>query len=82
MHTTESNFSIFVIEYLGESKLNSKILWPVYQGPRWVRIMKKTGGKKSRDTLPLNEILSQSEEETSMYMYYVMYSDQPSEQKN
>ena len=30
----------------------------------------------------LNEILSQSEEETSMYMYYVMYSDQPSEQKN
>ena len=44
--------------------------------------MKKTAGRKSRDTLPLNEILSQSEEETSMYMYYVMYSDQPSEQKN
>ena len=26
----------------------------VYQGPRWVRIMKKTGGRKSRDTLPLS----------------------------
>ena len=37
-----------------KSKHNSKILKPVYQWPRWVRIMKKTGGPKSRDTLPLN----------------------------
>ena len=36
-----------------KSKQNSKILQPVYQGPRWVRLMKKTGGRKSRDTLPL-----------------------------
>ena len=41
IHTTELNFSNLVIEYLGESKPNSKILWPVYQGPGWVRIMKK-----------------------------------------
>ena len=26
---------------------------PVYQGPRWVQIREKTGGRKSRDTLPL-----------------------------
>ena len=34
-------------------KPNSKILKPVYQGPRWVRIMEKNGGWKSRDTLLL-----------------------------
>ena len=28
---------IFVTEYLGEIE---KTLWPVYQGPRWVLIMK------------------------------------------
>ena len=32
----------------------SKILHPVYQGPRWVRLMNKNGGRKSRDTLPLS----------------------------
>ena len=36
-----------------KSKLNSKILQPVNQGPRWVRIMEKTGDQKSCDTLPL-----------------------------
>ena len=50
LHTTEttlwSNIS-------AKSKPNSKILWPVYQGFRWVRIMTKIRGRKSRDTLPL-----------------------------
>ena len=36
-----------------KSKLNSKILDSVYQGHRWVWIMEKNGGQKSRDTLPL-----------------------------
>ena len=35
-----------------KSKPNLKILTPVYQGPRWVQIMNKYGGQKSRDTLP------------------------------
>ena len=50
MHTAEliksSNIS-------ANSKPNSKILYPVYHGPRWVRIMTKNRGRKSRDTLPL-----------------------------
>ena len=35
-----------------QSKQNSKIHRPVYQGPRCVRIMKITVGRKFRDTLP------------------------------
>ena len=35
-----------------KTKPNSKVF---YQGPRWFRIMKKTGGRKSRDTLPLSK---------------------------
>ena len=42
MHIAELNFSIFMIEYLGEIETEFEILKPVYQGPRWVRIMKKT----------------------------------------
>ena len=42
MHIAELNFLIFVIEYLGEINTEFEILKPVYQGPRWVRIMKKT----------------------------------------
>ena len=41
MHTAESKFSNFVICDLVKLKPNSKILYPVYQGPRWVRIMNK-----------------------------------------
>ena len=37
-----------------KSKQNSRIFQPVYQGPRWVQIVEKTGGRKSRDTLPLS----------------------------
>ena len=30
------------------------MLQPVYQGPRWVQIMEKTGGQKTRDIFPLS----------------------------
>ena len=39
MHTGESKFLNFVVEYLSEIELENKIK-PFYQGPRWVRIMK------------------------------------------
>jgi hypothetical protein len=35
------------------SKLYSKSLWPVYQGPRRCCLMKKTRGRKSRVRVPL-----------------------------
>ena len=39
-HTKESNLSNFVIEYLGEFETEfENALYPVYQGPRWVRIV-------------------------------------------
>ena len=36
-------------------KVRFTSLQPIYQGPRWVRIMEKPGGRKSRDTLPLKK---------------------------
>ena len=45
--TLRSNISL-------KTKPNSKILYPVYQGPIWVRIMEKNRGQKSRDTLHLS----------------------------
>ena len=45
MHTAESNFSNFVIKYLG--KIETEL-------ENWVRIMEKNRGRKSRDTLPLS----------------------------
>ena len=50
MHTTEF-FKKF--EYLGEIETKFKNTLAFYQGPRWVRTMKKSGGRKSCDTLPL-----------------------------
>ena len=41
MHTEESNFSNFVIEYLSEIETEFENTYPVYQGPIWVQIMKK-----------------------------------------
>jgi hypothetical protein len=35
------------------SQQNSKIFYSMNQGPRWDCLMKKTRGKKSRDTIPL-----------------------------
>ena len=51
MHTAELKFWNFV-----KLKLNSKILQPVYQGPRYIGSNhEKNGGLKSRDTLPLRK---------------------------
>ena len=51
-----------MIEYLNEIKTefeNTLACYKaVYQGTRWVQIMKKTGGRKSCDTLPLKQMLS------------------------
>ena len=41
MHTAESKFLNFTIEYLGEIGPNFKKFSPVYQGCRYVQIMKK-----------------------------------------
>ena len=48
------------------SKPNSKILLTCYQGPRRVQIMKKNGGKKSRDTLPLKIEIPNSETQLTL----------------
>ena len=56
MHTAESNFSNFVIEYLGEMETkfeNTLAYLSIYQGSRWVRIMKKTE-VENLVTLPLS----------------------------
>ena len=64
MHTAESDSAVrcipqsfFYSNISEKSKQNSQILQPVCQGPRWVQIMKKTEGRKSRDTLPLTLFL-------------------------
>ena len=49
MHTAESNFSNFVIEYLCEIVTEFENTLACLA--RWVRIMKKSGGRKSRDTV-------------------------------
>ena len=58
MHTVESKFSNFLIEYLGEleTEFDNTLACAVCRGPRWVRIMKikNHGGRKSHDTLPLS----------------------------
>ena len=41
MHTAESKFSNFVIEYLGEIETEFEILKPIYPEPEWVRVMNK-----------------------------------------
>ena len=57
MHTAELKFWNFV-----KLKLNSKILQPVYQGPRYIGSNhEKNGGLKSRDTLPLSNFLGKFE---------------------
>ena len=52
-----AQYQIFRTSYLNISaKTNflAKPLKPVYQGPRWVRFMKKNKGRKSCDTASLN----------------------------
>ena len=40
-----------------KTEVEITVFSPVYQGPRWVRIM-KNGGRISRDTLPLKTFLT------------------------
>ena len=47
VHSVHSGWSVHT------SRRRHRHTFAVYQGPRWVRIMKKTGGRKSCDTLPL-----------------------------
>ena len=41
------------LNILAKTNLKSKPLWPVYLGPIWSYLMKKTGGRKSHETVPL-----------------------------
>ena len=54
LHTAESNFSNFVIEYLSEIETEFENTFACLSGAQKIWIMKKTGGWKSRDTLPLS----------------------------
>ena len=54
LHTAESNFSNFVIEYLGEIEIKFENTLACLSGAQMGLNHKKTGGWKSRDTLPLN----------------------------
>ena len=53
MHTAESNFSNFVIEYLGEIETKFENTLVCLSGAQLGSNHEKTGGRKSRDTLPL-----------------------------
>ena len=57
MHTTESNFLNFEIEYLGEIETEFENILAFLSGAQMGGIMTKTGGQKSRDTLPLNTFI-------------------------
>ena len=46
------------LKNLAKTKPNSKIFLPIGQWPKLVRIMKKTEGRKSRWTVPLNKRVS------------------------
>ena len=50
LHTVEI---IFVIEYLNKIETEFENTLACLSGARWVQIMKKTGGQKSCDKLPL-----------------------------
>ena len=44
------------------------------RGPRWVRIMKKTGGRKSRDTLPLTTVKARANANLELWSWDQLYS--------
>ena len=50
-------FLNFVIEYLGEIETEFKNILARLSGAQMGGIMTKTGGQKSRDTLPLNTFI-------------------------
>jgi hypothetical protein len=54
IETAESDFGDFRIDFLSEYEaIYAKRLQPMNQGPRGDCLMKKTEGRKSRDTVPL-----------------------------
>ena len=55
MHTAELNFSNFVIEYLGKIKTEFENTLACLSGAQMGSNHEKTGGRKSRDTLPLRK---------------------------
>ena len=54
-HTAESNFSNFEIEYLGEIETEFENSLACLSGAQIGSNHEKAGGRKSRDTLPLNQ---------------------------
>ena len=57
MHTAESIFSNFVIEYLGKIETEFKNTLACLSGAQMGSNHEKTGGRKSRDTLPFTTAL-------------------------
>ena len=53
MHTAESKFSNFVIEYLGGIETEFENILACLSGAHMGLNYEKNGGRKSRDTLPL-----------------------------
>jgi hypothetical protein len=51
LYSGQSNFEF---EYLGEFLTEFEIFQVMNQGPRCVRLMEESGGRKSRATVPLN----------------------------
>ena len=56
MHTAELIFSNFGIEYLGEIKTEFKTASACLSGAQMGSNHERTGGRKSRDTLPLSQL--------------------------
>ena len=54
MHTAESNFSNFMIQYLSEIKTKIENTLACLSGAQMGSNREKNGGRKSHDTLPLN----------------------------
>ena len=69
VHTAESNFSKFVIKYLGEIETEFENTLHCLSWVQWVRIMEKSRGRKSRDTLPLSCIVDQFCNSSEYYPY-------------
>ena len=58
MHTAESNFSNFVIKYLGKIETEFENTLACLSGAQMGSNHEKTGGRKSRDTLPLRGLIT------------------------
>ena len=56
LHTSESNFSNFVIEYLGKIETEFENTLARLSGAQMGSNHEKTEGRKSRDTLPLKTL--------------------------